>query len=87
MTRALAFIAALALVSCGAAALAKEDVNSLHDAELATARAYAYADGGAGRAFDRMAYCSIASVLRRSDAGAAGYDTHGAIECAVPGRQ
>ena len=81
-------VLALLLTGCGASAgLAKEDANSLHNAELATARAYSYEDGGPARAFDREAYCSIEAVIRRNDAGAAHYDTKGAIECAVPGRQ
>ncbi len=77
----------LSLCACASTGLPKADADSLHDIELATARAYSYADGGPARAFDRAAYCAAAAIIRRNDAGSATYDTKGAIKCSAPERQ
>lgn len=74
------------LPSCAPTGLATEDVNSLHDIELATARAYSYADAGAGRAFDRAAYCAAEAILRRNGNDAGSYQTD-SIDCMPKGRQ
>lgn len=79
------------LLACASTGLAVEDRNSLHDIQLATARAYSLVDAGDAaspeRAFDRAAFCSATAVLRRNGADASAYDVKGAIDCAPVGRQ
>ena len=58
----------LTVAACGGG-LAVEDVDSLVDAQRLNLRAYEVSDGGAVRAFSRAAFCSVAAVLRRQDAG------------------
>lgn len=75
------------VIACSPAGLSDADKDSLHNIELETFRAYSYTEAGTGRAFDRVAYCNAEAILRRNDAGAFGYDTKGAIQCAPPGKQ